>query len=194
MAIDPRLLATLENAQDDPDDADDDEPLGLLDPKRDWPRPWMRGVLAAMQDIPSIARAAEKVGVDRTTVHRGMQQHEEFALAVSAARDQALDNLEATLYLRATAGQQVTKTVTRYNNQGDVVEETVTDERHVSDTLGMFYLKRWRPEYRESFKIEQTGAGGGPIQIEYAEKQAEDFDDRLAAVERRLAEQAAEPV
>jgi hypothetical protein len=30
----------------------------------------------------------------------------------------------------------------------------------------MFYLKRWRPEYRENYRVEHTGAKGGPIRID----------------------------
>jgi hypothetical protein len=37
---------------------------------------------------------------------------------------------------------------------------TVTKEMHISDTLLMFYLKRWRPEYRESFRAERRTISG----------------------------------
>lgn len=42
----------------------------------------------------------------------------------------------------------------------------MTEELHTSDTLAMFYLKRFRPEFRESFVVEQTGPGGGPLKHE----------------------------
>lgn len=182
MADDQPQDATLENPDETPD------PVALLDPAREWPHPWMGPCLAAMQNIPSISRAALTVQVDRSTVHRAMQRYEEFAVAMSMARDVALDNLEATLYLRATAGQAIVKTVRKLNGQGEVVEETTTEERHLSDTLGMFYLKRWRPEYRESFRVEQSGPNGGPIQIEHTEEGAAEFDTRLADLEARFAE------
>lgn len=176
--------ATLENPGEEPDT----ETVSLLDPAREWQQPWMGPCLAAMQNIPSISRAAVTVQVDRSTVHRAMQRYEEFAIAMSMARDVALDNLEATLYLRATAGQAVLKTVRKHDGDGRVIEETTTEERHISDSLGMFYLKRWRPEYRESFRVEQSGPNGGPIQIEHAEEGASEFDARLTDLEARFAE------
>lgn len=111
--------------------------------------------LVAMGQVPSIARCAERVGVDRSTVHRAMQRHEEFAVAVHEAREGALDTLEHVIYLRATAGTPTRKTVTETTSEGKT-KTTVTEEQHVSDTLAMFYLRRWRPEYRDNYSIELT--------------------------------------
>jgi len=33
-----------------------------------------------------------------------------------------------------------------------LVETTVTEENHISDIVAMFMLKRWRPEYRDSYR------------------------------------------
>ncbi len=104
---------------------------------------------------PAIARAAERAGVGRRTVQRWMQRDEEFALAVDEARQDALDTIEHLVYLRATTGTPKRKVVTRTLADGRA-ETTVTEEMHISDTLAMFYLKRWRPEYRENFGVQRT--------------------------------------
>lgn len=122
-----------------------------------------------MRSVPSLARAAKTVGVARTTLQRLVHRDEAFKLAIHDAREEALDTLEEVMLLRARQGQPTKKTVTKTYPDGKggmVTETTVTDESHLSDTLGMFYLKRWRPEYRESYRVEQSGPNGGPIQIE----------------------------
>ncbi len=130
--------------------------------------------------MPSIRRAAEAVGISRVTVHRLQKKDEQFALALHDAREDALDTLEEVMLMRARTGQPITKTVTRTFPDGSK-EETVTKDSHLSDTLGMFYLKRWRPEYRDSYRTEVTGPGGGPLQIE-----------SVAGIDARIAELAAE--
>jgi hypothetical protein len=130
----------------------------------DWPV-WGKGAVEAMRTVPSLARAAKACGVHRVTLHRRIQHSESFALAIDQARQEALDTLEETIVLRARTGQPIRKTVVK-NLPDGTSETTTTEEQHISDTLAMFYLKRWRPEYRENYRIEHTGANGGPIRID----------------------------
>lgn len=181
----PEDLPPLDATEESAEDADDPEFVPVE--ARPWPRIWMGPFLHAMATMPAISQAALRVGVDRGTVHRAMQRHEEFALAVDAQRNVALDALESALYLRATIGTPVVKTVRKSDRDGNLVEETVTEDRHISDVLGIFYLKRWRPEYRDSFRVESTGANGGAIQVSVVEEAAADFDSRIAALEARQA-------
>ena len=132
-------------------------------PEKAWP-PWARTYLDSIAAIPNESRAAEQAGVRRNTVWRLKQRDEAFALAAAEARDSALDLLEQQIYARATAGTPERKTVTKTLPDGSV-EVTVTETLHVSDTLAMFYLKRWRPEYREATKVELGGSTGAPIKI-----------------------------
>ena len=130
--------------------------------KGEWP-PWAAGYLAAIREVPNLTRAAERAGIARSTALRLGQRDESFALAVHDAREEALDLLEQQIYARATAGTPIRKTVTKTDKEGKV-ETTITEELHVSDVLAMFYLKRWRPEYRESYTVEHGGAAR-PIQV-----------------------------
>lgn len=133
-----------------------------------WP-PWTTAFLASMRQVPDRTLAAKQAGVDRSTTQRLGQRDPLFEAATNAARDEALDRMERLIYQRATTGQPVRKTITKTLPDGRT-ETIVTEESHVSDNLAMFYLKRWRVEYRDSVKVEQTGPGGGPIQIEIEEK------------------------
>jgi hypothetical protein len=130
-----------------------------------WPI-WAGPYLEALSKVPSLTRAADAAGVDRSTAWRLTQRDEAFAVAVHAAREQALDRLEEVIYAQATTGMAHRKTVTKTDKEGNVLEVTETEEIVRNPTLAMFYLKRWRPEYREAYRIEQTGAGGGPIRHE----------------------------
>lgn len=139
-------------------------------PEKDWPQDWPNwapAVLTYLEKSPNMSRAAEHVGVERSTVYRLRDRDERFALALFDAREKAIDLLEESVYADATSGLPHRKTVTkkRLTDAGEeIIEVTESEELVRNPTLAMFFLKRWRPEYRESFKIEQTGAGGGPIQ------------------------------
>lgn len=134
-----------------------------VDDTEGWP-PWAPGFIESMRQIPSLARSAKVVGINRRTVFRWMKREESFARAVAEAREEALDSLEEIALLRGRTGQPTKKTVTRSykmrDGKGDLVdvtETTVTDEAHISDNLLMFYLKRWRPAYRDTFDVKHSG-------------------------------------
>lgn len=145
-----------------------DETPERYDRMPDWP-PWSTTALEAMRLRPSLSRAAEQAGVHRRTLQRLVQHNEEFAVAFADARNAGLDRLEEVCLLRGTNGQPVKRTVTKTykDKEGrDVTETTVYEEAHLSDILLMFYLKRWRPEYRDTTRLEHTGASGGPVKVE----------------------------
>lgn len=143
-------------------------PQGAAPEKADWPV-WAEAVLTRMRQSPNLSRAAEAAQVDRRTVQRLAGRDADFDRALHEAREVALDLLEEAIFAQATSGLPATKTTTttKRDAEGKLVEETVSEveELHRNPTLAMFFLKRWRPEYRESFRIEQTGVGGGPIEV-----------------------------
>ncbi len=150
-------------------------------------RDWQATFLEEIEKNVVVGLACKKAGVDETTFRRHRARDEEFALAYHDAHERGLDALEAILRMRATSGQPVRKTVTRTNAEGEVIEITETTELVISSTVGMFLLKRYRPEFRESYRVEATGPGGGPIQHEVrVERSLEDFYAELdeLAVER----------
>jgi hypothetical protein len=158
----------------------------------EWP-PWAETFLVNIERSPNASRAAEQAGVDRSTPYRLRDRSERFALAWHDAREKALDRLEEVVYALGTAGLASKKTVTKIDGDGKIIEVTETEEIVRSPTLAMFFLKRWRPEYREAFRVEQTGANGGPIRHEIglveelAGKARADLD-RLHAEQHELPE------
>jgi hypothetical protein len=133
-----------------------------------WP-PWATAVLQRVAQSPNLSRAAEAGGVDRSTVYRLRDRDEAFAVALHDAREKALDLLEESIYAQAMVGLPHRKTVTRTDKDGTIVEITETEELVRSPTLAMFFLKRWRPEYRESFRFEQTGPDAPATKLENSE-------------------------
>lgn len=131
--------------------------------------PWKPKFIAALKSIPNVRHACEAASISRSQAYRERQADERFAVAWADAVDEGLDSMERVAHLRATVGQDVTKTVIKthiIDGQAVTIETTETKERHVSDNLLMFMLKKARPEYRESFRVESTGPDGGPIRHE----------------------------
>jgi hypothetical protein len=128
----------------------------------------------------SLTAAAKAVGVHRATVHRLRNRDPEFAEALDLARDASLDLIEAKLVEASTKGIPNKVTTTKTYPDG-TVEVTVKEGSDFYPVAGFFMLKRWRPEYRESYRAEMSGPEAGPIQI-----------DSLDVIDRQIAELAAE--
>lgn len=134
-----------------------------------WPQ-WAPHYLRVYAKTCSATRAAEGAGISRVTAWRLIQRDETFALAVHDAREQALDLLEEVAYAAGTHG--LPKVTEKHFPDGTVERTETVELNHI---LLMFVLKRYRPEFRESYRIEQTGPGGGPIKVEIDDVAA-DFD------------------
>lgn len=131
---------------------------------------WQQTYLDEIEKNGVSGLACKRAGVGETTVRRTRQRDEAFALAEADARERGLDGIEALLRMRGTSGQPIrkTRTVRRLDPNGDVLEVTETEETEllISTPAAMFLLKRYRPEFRDTFKVENTGRGGGPIKVE----------------------------
>ena len=136
--------------------------------EKEWPT-WARPVLEVVRRNVSVAAAAETVGVHRATVYRLRGRDAAFSEALDDAREAALDRLEERLYLAATEGIPNRTTTTKRYPDG-TVETTVKESVSFYPTAAMFLLKRWRPEYRESYRVEATGSDGGPIEVDSLER------------------------
>ncbi len=89
--------------------------------------------LAALVRLRSISAAAEAARVPRSTLYDWRRHDEAFAAAYAEAKAQIADDLEAELLRRAMAGQG-----------------------QMPDTLGIFLLKGYKPEFRDTFRHEVT--------------------------------------
>lgn len=87
--------------------------------------------LKALGDLPNVARACRKAGIDRTTAYRWRDEDADFAAAWSAAIDAGIERLEEAAHERAL---------------------------NTSDVLMIFLLKAHRPDkYRENVHTQHSG-------------------------------------
>jgi hypothetical protein len=99
------------------------------------------------------------------------------------AREEAADNLETFAHKWATTGLEERHEEISYDAEGHVTARKVRVTANVSPTLLIFLLKAMRPaKYRETFRVENTGADGGPIRVQVKGAAEEFFAelDRLA--------------
>jgi hypothetical protein len=128
----------------------------------------------------SLAGAAKEVGVHRATVHRLAKREAEFAAELAEARESSLDLIEAKLVEAATKGVPEETVTERVYPDG--TKETITRRGNTFfPTAGFFMLKRWRPEYRDSYRAEISGPEAGPVRIE-----------SIDVIDRQIAELAEE--
>ena len=112
---------------------------------------------AALARCGQPGRACIESGVDRTTIYKRRRAEPEFAERWEAALEEFVDTLEREATRRAVEGTE--KGVWHQGTQ-------VGAERQFSDSLLLAMLKAKRREYRDTSKVELTGADGGPVQVE----------------------------
>jgi hypothetical protein len=151
-------------------------------PRRDWQAVFLEEI----EKNVVVGLACKRAGVSEATVSREKQRNQQFAVAYHETRESGLDALEAVLRMRATSGQPMRKRVTKFDKDGNVREVTETEELHVSDTLGMFLLKRYRPEFRESYRVESSRSERpvrDEVRVDAALSDFYDELDRLASTD-----------
>jgi len=145
--------------------------------RRGVPKPG--AFLAAFRLTASVTKAAKAAKLDRSLHYRWLKEDPAYAPAFAEAAAEAAQLLEDEAVRRAYEGVEeplVYKGEFTYPWRQKVNKETgeVTNVRGnkpltintKSDGLLMFLLKGFKPEkYRDSWKGELTGAGGGPIAI-----------------------------
>lgn len=107
----------------------------------------------------SVTHAAGRAGVYRRRFYEARDADPAFAEAWQDAWQQGTDVLVDEVRLRAFEG--VDEPVFQ---KGELVGEV----RRFSDTLLMFYVKQRDPSFRENHRVEVTGAGGGPVELQPA--------------------------
>lgn len=125
-------------------------------PAKPWPA-WAQTFLDLFAQSGNVMLSARGAGVDRTTPYRFRNEDERFRVAWEEADEASTQVLEAEARRRAMAQ---------------------------SDRLLVFLLKARRPAtYRENYRVEHVGDGGGPIQT--AAVVPPDLDDHERAALRR---------
>jgi len=112
--------------------------------------------LADFADTGNVTRSARKMEISRMTVYEWIEKDPDFKTKFEAARDEALDLLEAEIQRRGFEGTPKTF----YGKDGNVRSEV----QEYSDTLAIFFLKGHRPDkYKD--RVEQEQKGGLEITI-----------------------------
>jgi hypothetical protein len=131
----------------------DDAPKATAKRREDFGARKQAIFLDNLKQYGSVFFAAKQAGINKTTAYRHRESDPEFAAAWEAAKDDALDLLEATAHKRAHS---------------------------TSDTLLIFLLKAGRPaKYREIVYNRHGGEDGGPV---LHEVRAIDYRDSIAAL------------
>jgi len=114
--------------------------------------------LDALRQGYSVTHAARPTGHARQRMYELREQDEEFAAAWSDAWEAGTDLLEDELRRRALGYDEVT-----YDGDGNVLRRV-----HRFDTPAIVMaLKARRPDlYRDNARVEVSGPGGGPIELE----------------------------
>jgi hypothetical protein len=112
--------------------------------------------LAAFAQIGTVSGASKAVKISRQTHYDWLASEEDYPSRFADAQDQATDALESEARRRAIVG--VDEPV---YYQGEIVGYT----RRKSDVLLIFMLKGAKPE-KYSERLQHSGPGGGPMQVE----------------------------
>ena len=118
-------------------------------------RPLQKAFLTAYRTCGNVTRAAELSKVGRRS-HYDWRDEEEYAEAFADATEEAGDRMVSEARRRAVEG--VSRPVFYKGDICGLIQE-------YSDNLLMFLIKQARPEYRENYRVEHTGAEGAPITV-----------------------------
>lgn len=122
---------------------------------------------------------ADFFGVERTTIWRWSQAHEQFCNALKVGKASSDDRVERSLYARAIGYSF--DAVKIFNANGQPL--TVPYREHVAPdtTAAIFWLKNRRPDlWRDKVHQEHTGADGGPLFVIERPVPREDGDSSKA--------------
>jgi len=139
----------------------------------------------ARQGLTEVQMAAE-FGVVPSTVGEWKKRHPEFGAAMNEGRNLADARAESDLYSRVrgiaweekTWEQELNPKTEKYEL---VLKKVVTKFIPPDTTACIFWLKNRRPaEWRDTWRMEHTGKGGGPIKNEVAVDYSSLSDEELA--------------
>jgi hypothetical protein len=136
-----------------------------------------RSFIATLAETCRVDRSCKAAGISRVTAYQWRKQDAKFGVAWQEAVNVGISALEDEAHRRAFEG--VDEPVYHLGNRCGKI-------RRYSDTLAIFLLKAHRPAvYRDNSRVEVTGEGGGPIQIDGTERAAKMAAIMAAAQKRK---------
>jgi len=133
---------------------------------------WRPRFLEALAGTANVAEACAAAAVGRSTAYSERKKNEPFRLTWESNVEVACDSLEREAWRRAAEG--IAEPVF---HRGELCGTI----RRYSDLLLIFLLKGHRPEkYRDTFRHEIAGPGGGSIDVRVAAR--ETLENSLARI------------
>lgn len=141
-----------------------------------WPHRWQARFLDALSKRPVVTRAVKEAGVNRAWAYAVAKADPVFAAAWQEAWNEGIEFLEEHAVVWGTIGLEqeiVTETTTTTTDaEGRVTSTTTVTKRvdpgrDVNPALLQFVLRRHRPEYGETWRVQHGGHDGGPLVIEH---------------------------
>lgn len=127
--------------------------------KRSWRVPFIEG----LRQTGNVAFAARQAGITRRRAYMVFHESDVFRKQWEDAVKDSDDRLEQEALRRAVAG--IENPVWMKDENGKPTRVDVV--KSYSDVLLMFLMKARNPQkYRDNYRIETVGPGGGPVQIE----------------------------
>ncbi len=144
--------------------------------------PKQAAFLAAYAECGVISEAARAAKVGRRSHYEWMAEPE-YSDAFAAAHAEACDALVTEARRRAVVGlaepvvyqgqlqfeplrDKRTGQIRRAKNGQALLSKTPLVVYKKDATLLMFLIKRYMPEFRENYKVEHTGPGGGALSLQ----------------------------
>lgn len=131
-----------------------------MTPKKSQPKnyDWKPLFLEAYEELGLVTQAARRAGISRQMAYEARESDQAFAGVWAELEHDWTERLEREAWRRATEGDE--------KNFFDKDGNLLSTERKTSDTLAIFLLKARKPEmYRETSRMELTGADGGPVTL-----------------------------
>ncbi len=144
-------------------------------PRTDWQEPF----LEQFGSHGVQAWAAKTANISADTVAEERKRNPAFAKEYDAAFELSTAVLERRAVQWASAGiptkTTTTRTETKTDKAGNTTTHTVTTVTESADAsvaMMIFLLKSRRPDvYRDRIQVEQTGEGGGPVEIRVSKEE-----------------------
>lgn len=112
---------------------------------------------------------ADFFGVERTTIWRWSNRHEEFCNALKVGKEACDERVEHSLYHKAVG--YTFDSVKVFQHQGQIVTAPFKEHVPPDTTAAIFWLKNRRPDlWRDKQQHEHTGKDGEPIAIETTDR------------------------
>lgn len=118
------------------------------------------------------AEVADFFGIDVRTLYRWKNESETFCQALKAGKVEADERVERSLFARALGYEHPEVDIRVVDKE--IIQTPIIKYYPPDTTAAIFWLKNRKPaEWRDRQEIEHGGKGGGPIQMQITNNDAD---------------------